>query len=65
MSVLLIESPFVATEAVENLFDKQRQEQEQVLRAVAAGESSRRFVFAEVEPLTTLLPFVGQISQMI
>jgi hypothetical protein len=28
---------FVATEAVENLFDKQRQEQEQVLRAVAAG----------------------------
>jgi len=38
MSVLLIESPFVATEAVENLFDKQRQEQELVLRAVAAGE---------------------------
>lgn len=30
---------FAATEAVENLFDKQRQEQEQVLRAVAAGKS--------------------------
>jgi hypothetical protein len=28
---------FVATEAVETLFDRQRQEQEQVLRAVAAG----------------------------
>ena len=35
---------FVATEAVENLFDKQRQEQEQVLRAVAAGKRSWGFV---------------------
>lgn len=33
------DSHFVATEAVENLFDKQRQSQEQVLRAVAAGAS--------------------------
>ena len=42
---LLIGRPVVATEAVENLFDRQRQEQEQVLRAVAAGECSRVFLF--------------------
>ena len=34
---------FAATEAVESLFDKQRQEQEQVLRAVAAGKSPLGF----------------------
>ena len=33
----LLEGLFSATEAVETLFDRQRQEQEQVLRAVAAG----------------------------
>lgn len=35
---------FTATEAVETLFDKQRQEQELVLRAVAAGKESWDFV---------------------
>lgn len=49
-----------ATEAVENLFDKQRQEQEQVLRAVAAGKSSRESSVQTTTAgsLTGLLPFV-------
>ena len=44
--LLIMGASFAATEAVETLFDRQRQEQELILRAVAAGKYEVSFMAA-------------------